>query len=112
MLTNLKLWLDDFLLTVRLRISEYAISCKQTKLCWIGGGLLLILMLLLLLGCSPQVITRCGADRTLLSQIQLPVKPEKPINGDLAASHRNLSEAVILDNAKKEKLAKQLQECQ
>ena len=113
MLAKLKQLLKSLLQSARPLIKRFAIYCKQTKLCPIGGIFLLCLMALIMLGCqSPQVITRCAVDRTLLAPIPLPVRPEKPTNGDLATSHRKLSEAVLLDNARKEKLDKQIMACQ
>ena len=98
--------------TMKQQIARFEIYFPRTRYWLIGGGLLFLLMLLLLAGCSPQVITRCGADRSLLEPIPLPVKPEKPTNGDLATSHRNLLVAISMDNERKDRLAKQLSECQ
>lgn len=103
---------SSLLQSVRPQIKRFANYCKQTKLCLIGGILLSLLMLLILLGCSPQLITRCSVDRASLKLIPVPVKPENPIDGDLATSHRKLSEEIILDNARKVRLDKQLLSCQ
>ena len=84
----------------------------RTKLYLIGGILLLTLLLLTLVGCAPQVITRCGADRSLIQELPLPTKPERPTNGDLATSHNGLIAAIALDNERKARLVKQLSECQ
>lgn len=112
MLKNLMLWLDDTQLTVRLRINEFVTSYPRTKLYLIGGILLLTLLPLILVGCVPQVTTRCGADRSLIQELPLPTKPERPTNGDLATSHNGMISMIALDNERKARLVKQLSECQ
>ena len=112
MLKNLMLWLDDTQLTVSLLIDEFVTYLSPTKVYLIGGILASLVILLIISGCTPQIITRCGADRSLIQQIPIQAKPEKPINGDLATAYPKLVEVVLIDNERKARLAKQLQECQ
>ena len=106
------LWLDDTQLTVSLLIDEFVTYLSPTKVYLIGGILASLVILLIISGCTPQIITRCGADRSLIQELPLPTKPERPTNGDLATSHNGMIAAISLDNERKVRLAKQLQECQ
>ena len=112
MKTNLTLWLNNTMQKLSRRTERFENSFPQTKYWLIGGGLLCLLMLALLAGCNPQIITRCGVDRSLIQALPIPVKPEKPTNGDLATSHNGMIAAIALDNERKARLVKQLSECQ
>src|SRR3970282_657587 len=75
-----------------------------------GGRLLFLLMLLTMLGgCgSRPYFAPCSIDESLLPPIVVDARPERPLNGDLAASRRSLADAVKGDNEKKRLLREQL----
>lgn len=66
-----------------------------------------------MLGCETnQVIAKCKVDDTLIIPLKNPDAPERPINGDLAKSHKDMVLMIKKDNERKVRLIEQLRHCQ